>query len=178
LNENFVLAVGCLPLSSRPERQENSLPLANLGRGVEGSRRSILRHAATRNSPQNVNVHLGERSDGVEAETWAWHSLQAQDRPKSHGEWDDAWEEFPEAVWRGIGHGDPSTPRRRFSWEQDARGAAVGMTALRNLRAKMGYQGRSPGRSPGLGRYVRGNENFVLIVDTESLVRNKNLVIG
>ena len=105
--------------------------LANIGRGVEGSRRSVLGHAATRHSPQNVNFHsLGESSDGRDGGV-GLASFQADDLLKSRVERDDPWEEFPMAAWLGTGHGDPSTPRQRFSWQQDARGAAVGMTALR-----------------------------------------------
>jgi hypothetical protein len=43
---------------------------------------------------------------------------------------------------------------------------------------RLGRQLRCAARGVELDLYTRGNENFVLVVDAESHVRVKNLVIG
>jgi hypothetical protein len=126
---------GFLPLSSRPERQEDSRPLAHLWRGVEGSRQSVLCHTATRHSPQNVNFNsLGEgkplyRSGGV-----GLALLQPIDRPKSNGERDDAGKNSLRQCGKGQCMGIPPLRARDFRGNKISSGAAVGMTSVKCLR--------------------------------------------
>ena len=88
------------------------VPSGNLWRGVEGPRRSVLCHTASRSSLQT-----GSRSTLTPREARRHLILRpAKPRrvPKNNGARDNAREELPVAEWSGMNLRGPSTSRYRL----------------------------------------------------------------